>query len=265
MFLSSLLIFIQDMKFSEFLRRVMFYVTVPECVGCKEKLSVSDIALCHSCSKKHELLKTKNCSRCSNILSNCTCSNTYLEKHRVKRLIKAYRYLITDEISPSNNLIFSLKKETRRDVLHLLTGELELAIINSGIDVNESCIFTNVPRRKKAIAQYGIDHAGRLSKSLAKRFGAEYKSTLRSMTKREQKGMKFDDRKKNAAFSQKGKYDLKGKTVFLIDDIVTTGSSMAASADILYRMGAKAVIGVAVAIAYRDSYIPFPKQDYVYW
>lgn len=243
----------------------MFYITVPECVGCKEKLDVDELAICKVCRKKHELLKTKNCSRCSNALNSCTCSNTYLEKHRVKKLIKAYRYLITDEISPSNNLIFSLKKEPRRDVLNLLTGELEIAIINSGISIDDTCIFTNVPRRRKAIIEYGMDHAAMLSKSLAKRFGANYKSFLSSKTKQEQKGMKFDERKKNAAFSQKGKHDLKGKTVFLVDDIVTTGSSMAASADILYKMGAKRVVGVAVAIAYKDSHIPFPKQNYVYW
>ena len=41
---------------------------------------------------------------------------------------------------------------------------------------------------------------------------------------------------------------VKDKTVILVDDIVTTGSSMAACARLLYSAGAYSVLGVSIGI-----------------
>jgi len=46
---------------------------------------------------------------------------------------------------------------------------------------------------------------------------------------------------------------LSGKKVMLIDDIVTTGTSMGSAATLLRGLGAKGIIGVCIAIAYRDK------------
>jgi len=158
-------------------------------------------------------------------------------------------------------LIYSLKRDNRKDVLDFLTKELCDAIENSVNNPSEM-IFTNVPRRRESIRKYGMDHASLLAKSVAKYFSARYYQPLISKSKQEQKHMSGTQRLKNASFRlKKGARSFKGKTVILIDDIVTTGSSMGACAMLLRALGAKKIIGAVVSIAYKDEYIPFNKDD----
>ena len=250
------------MKFKELLNKILFYISVPKCVGCKIRLSVNDLALCPECLKEYNNIKTRNCSICSNPLYECTCSNHYLKSHYVNKLIKVFRYVHREPL-PSNNLIYSLKRDNRRDVLELLTNELCSAIKNS-IDTatTQDLIFTNVPRRKESIRKYGMDHAEMLAKSVAKHFSAAYYQTLYSNSKNEQKHMSSVERIKNANFKLKrNAKDLKGKTVILIDDIVTTGASMGSAAMLLRSLKAKKIIGAVISVAYKDDYIPLNKDD----
>ena len=162
---------------------------------------------------------------------------------------------------PSNNLIYSLKRDNRKDVLEFLTKELCDAIKNS-VDNPADIIFTNVPRRRESIRKYGMDHASLLAKFVAKHFSAQYYQPLISKSKYEQKHMSREERLKNASFRLKRRSkDLNGKTVILIDDIVTTGSSMGVCAMLLRALGAKQIIGAVISIAYKDEYIPFSKED----
>ena len=55
-------------------------------------------------------------------------------------------------------------------------------------------------------------------------------------------------RNADALFALAGKMSLKGVTVILVDDLVTTGSSMAAAIRILRQTGAKEFFGVSVAV-----------------
>ena len=248
------------MNFKEVTERFFFYLSAPKCVGCKERLSYGDKALCPSCLSLYRENKKRNCSICSKTLEFCSCSNTHLENHYVKKLIKVYRYRPVDEL-PSNNLIYSLKRENRKDVLDFLSDELYQSILNSVPDAS-SCIFTNVPRRRRERARYGFDHAELLSKRLAKMFSAEYYQPIISKSKKPQKKTMGDERMKNASFKLKnGAKDLKGKQVIIVDDIVTTGASMGYCASLIRALGTKKIIGATIAIAYKDSYIQQSRED----
>ena len=161
-----------------------------------------------------------------------------------------------------NAPIYSLKRHNRDDVLEFCTNELSEAIRNCYPNASEF-IFTNVPRSEKSIVKYGFDHAEMLAKSLADKFGAKYEKLLVSDVKTEQKKLHGESRKINAQFSVIGDFDLSGKTVLIIDDIVTTGSSMGAAAMLIHGLGAKKIFGAALGIVYKDKYTPFPRQmDY---
>ncbi len=121
----------------------------------------------------------------------------------------------------------------------------------------EGLIVTNVPRRKEGIKKYGFDHAAALARSVAKLLNVPYIPTLVSHAKTAQKGLRGRDRKINAQFSAKRSLSLKGKTVLLIDDVVTTGSSMGNAAMVLKGEGAKTILGACFAIAYHDPYVSF--------
>lgn len=247
-------------KLTQIFKNILFYLSVPKCVGCKTRLSISDGPICPECLREYENVKTMNCSLCSKQLSECSCSNAYLKKNHIHHLVKIFRYVHRDPI-PSNNLIYSLKRDNRRDVLDFLTDELEKSIRASVMDP-EKCIFTNVPRRQSTVRKYGIDHAAELSRSVAKRFGAEYRVLLHSKSKRAQKKLSGSERMLNANYSLKKNADsLEKKAVILVDDIVTTGASMGKCASLIYTLGPSKIIGAAISIAYKDPYKPFDQSD----
>ena len=242
------------MKKSVF-RKILFYLSVPTCVGCSDRLDIDDGPLCKSCHAEYEELKKRNCSRCAKLLSECTCSNAFLEAHRVKKLVKVFRYLKHRDDTASTGMIFSLKKDNRYDVLDFLSSELCLAI-KASIPNPEDYIITNVPRRKNAIKKFGLDHSEKLAKRVAKTLGCKYQRLLKSKSKRPQKMLDEYERVKNAEFDIKSK-SLKGKRFILIDDVVTTGASMGSCAMLLRSVGAKEIVGAALAVAYKDKYVPF--------
>ena len=156
----------------------------------------------------------------------------------------------------SNHLIYSLKQDNREDVVAFLADEM-LSALNNSIDFSKGrYIFTNVPRRRKSIIKFGYDHAAVLARSVSGALGCEYRELLVSKSKRSQKSVFGAERIYNAAFDYKHRREinLKGYTVILIDDVVTTGASMSGCAMLLRGMGAKTVIGAALGIALKDSY-----------
>ena len=164
--------------------------------------------------------------------------------------------------TPANQLIYKLKRENRRDVVGYIADELTESIRES-LKVDENTIFTCVPRRRRARIKYGIDHAQNLGRAVAKNFGADFQMLLRSKSKNAQKKSKSrEERLKNAQFVLLNEdLDLSGKTVVIIDDIVTTGASLGAAALNVKSLAPKKIIGASIAIAYKDAYTPLSTSD----
>ncbi len=242
--------------------RILFYVSVPTCVCCKKRLEIHEKALCTVCFEKHEKLKFRNCSRCSKKLHECSCSNKYLERHYVKKLAKVFYYSQREDALPLNSLIYSLKRDNRRDVLEVCADELAQSILIA-FPKAKDYVITNVPRRKKSIVKYGIDHAELLAKEVAKKIGARHEKTLVSNVKIEQKKLHGESRILNADFSVSNNIDLNGKTVIIVDDVVTTGSSMGGAAMLIRGQGAKRIYGATLGIAFKDKYKPFKHIPYL--
>ena len=240
------------MKNKAIMDRVLFALSVPKCVCCRKRLNYGEKALCLKCSAEFEEFKTRNCSKCARILSECDCSSSYLESHYIRRVIKCFRYIGNDEVTAANGLIYSLKRDNRADVLEVCTDELSAAIMNS-VEHPETYIFTNVPRRGDAIVEYGIDHSELLAKSVAKKLGAQYRKIFKSRAKKAQKSLDTEDRFKNADFRIIDDRDLTGKCIIIIDDIITSGASMSKAASLIRSLGSKNIVAASLAIAYKDE------------
>ena len=246
----------------EIFKRALFYLSVPKCVFCEEPLDYTDKCFCKSCRAKYEEWKREiDCSRCANILSRCSCSKRILMKNNVNQIFKLYKYRAFQEDIPGKRIIYSLKEDYRSDVFDFLAEELAEAIdYNLKIDKNK-LIITNVPRRQKAISQFGYDHAAELAKRVAKILGVRYVSILKSKAKKPQKGR--TDRRKNAKFVLKhGDWSfLKGHTVLIVDDIITSGSSVLAASEIIKNLGVRKRMAACIAMSYKDYYqIPFKRE-----
>ncbi len=242
-----------------FFGKILFYLTVPKCICCGEKLNIEEKALCKTCFAEYEESKNTTCSVCFSKLSSCKCSNKYLKSHMMPKLLKIFRYKPSsdpNERIPSNQLIYVVKRVKRRDLVDLISDEL-ITVINNSINT-KSFIISNVPRKRSRVLKYGFDHSEEIAKAISKKLGMKYVKILKSKSKRPQKKLHGNERIKNAEFDiLKRKESLKGKRVLLIDDIVTTGASMGASAMLIRALGAKEVVGACLAISYRDEYKPF--------
>lgn len=244
--------------------RTAFLLSVPKCVFCGEKLDYTDRCLCKSCKEIYENQKERNCSRCAKKLNTCDCTSEYLLSHYVKRVIKVYRYDSKREPLPGDYLIYSLKQDNRRDVFAFLADELCEAL-RSSLDFDsspDSYIITNVPRRPAAIRSYGYDHSSVLAKYVSKRLGIRYVSLLKSRARKPQKETGGDNRLKNVNidYRKRRQQSLKGKSVIIIDDIITTGASMGSCAAMIRALGTRKIIGACLAVAYKDMYTPFAEN-----
>lgn len=249
-----------NMKLKEFLQTILFYISVPKCACCGERLLREEKAICISCKIKYDDILKRDCSICAKPFHECDCSFSYLKTHYVRKVVKCFRYQ-SDVSLPSNMLIYNLKREYRSDVVDFLSEELFKSFKNKNYNL-ENCLITNVPRRRSSIKKYGYDHSKILAKSLAKKLNLQYEELLISRAKKNQKENKTrEQRLKNAEFEYKNlNNNINGKTVILLDDIITTGASMGACAMLLKGLGAKKIIGAAISIVYKDDYISFDNK-----
>ncbi len=235
--------------------KIMFIFSAPRCVSCRSRLDIDDKAICKNCLEKYEKSKNRNCSVCAKILSECICPPYYLKAHFVTELSKLVRYNTGEGSEVSSRIIYRMKKKQRADVTGFMADELTNALLKTHADLPPDALVTNVPNRKRAISERGFDHAEVLAKSVAKNLNLEFKHLLISKAKKPQKSMTHLERRKNAQFDLIGEPDLKGRTVIIVDDVVTSGASMGNSATMIKSLRPKKIIGITVAIAYKDDKI----------
>lgn len=237
-------------------KKILFWVSVPKCIFCGEKLDFLDRALCSQCRERYEQHKSRNCSRCSKELRYCTCSNEYLRSHSIKRHLKMFRYIHNEATEAANQLIYSLKQDNREDVIDFLADELA-GVINYNLDLSSGpYIITNVPRSRKSTVNYGFDHTEQLARCISKKTGLNYKRVFVSNVKRKQKGLTKIERVQNATYDYKKNFngDLSGCRLIIVDDVTTSGATLSACAVLAKGLRAKEVIALTVASAYNDEY-----------
>ena len=112
-----------------------------------------------------------------------------------------------------------------------------------------SCIFTWVPTLSKHVRRRGFDHTKLLAKEFSSLRNLKIVATLDRIGATSQVGANKAQRKaqlKNA-FAIRGKKDISGKNIILIDDVVTTGATIEACSKVLYTAGVSSVSVAAFA------------------
>ena len=116
-----------------------------------------------------------------------------------------------------------------------------------------SDIITWVPLSRKRLHEGGYDQARRLSKATAKTLGMPRTPALYKQRNTQPQSGTGDAAKRRAnitgAYHMKKGADVTGKRVLLIDDIVTTGSTLSECARVLGKAGAEQVVCATVARA----------------
>lgn len=112
-------------------------------------------------------------------------------------------------------------------------------------------IISFTPRRQMQKYKFDFDQAEELASAIAKATGIPCRQLVfRQGHARPQKKLNKKERAQNVIgkFMCEDELDLTGKTIILVDDVVTTGATMEECARLLKAHGAKTVIGWCLAI-----------------
>jgi ComF family protein len=231
----------------------------PKCTSCLKLLDFEtpdNMALCPDCENLWVSEQKETCGVCAKEIGLCSCVTDRMQKARCKGFYKLIYYIPAKRSQVQNRLIYSIKQSRdQRTVAFLaehLLQSLELLLQENDLR-REDVILTYIPRGTPAKLQYGTDQAKALARELARLSCVEMQPLLRRNRGRgkQQKKLRGDARYQNAKRSfapiKEDPLFLKGKSVILIDDIVTTGASIAACARLLRKMGAKSIYALAVA------------------
>ncbi|MBM3210514.1 ComF family protein [Candidatus Saccharibacteria bacterium] len=111
-----------------------------------------------------------------------------------------------------------------------------------------SVVVTNIPTASNHIRARSFDHAALLARCFAKRRGLIHQNLLERRHNLSQRAaVSREERASRAASAFCVTSNVEGLTILLLDDIVTTGSSVRAAAQILKAAGAQEVYVAAVA------------------
>lgn len=113
---------------------------------------------------------------------------------------------------------------------------------------------TSVPLHKNDLLERGFDQAQKLGLAVAKRMDVPYAVTLTKITHTApQKELKAVQRSGNLLGVFDVCAEVSGKTILLVDDVITTGSTLDECAKMLKIFGAAEVYGVTAAAAVLSS------------
>ena len=175
----------------------------------------------------------------------CRCVPDVL---REKVFWSAHLFSYYDKLS--RNIVYTLKMKNYLPLQRFLAKELTEVILEAtGGDLSDYTV-TFAPRKSGSVCIYGFDQAKILAEMTAARLGLPVDNLFRhTHFSKTQKRLKAFERKKNA----KNSYVLKKRAcrrtdkLLIFDDIITTGSTLAALVSLAEALGYREIAVVSVA------------------
>lgn len=237
-----------------FLNALCGWLFPPKCTACGKLLDPDrpdewGKPFCAACRTEWENEQAEVCGICQKPVPQCTCATPLMQAAKCEPFFKLAYYRSGKKTLVQNRVIFRLKRRRDRILPAFFAEELTDAIRQA--EILPDCI-AYVPRSRKSVLETGNDQAKELAKALSALLGVPVVPALVHTRgeNREQKQFEGTARLKNAkqAYRPAKKMPpVKGKKILLVDDIVTTGASMATCARILRRAGASAIFAAAIA------------------
>ena len=232
----------------DFIKKLIF---PPKCACCGELLDILGSectdAMCRKCRGEWESAKLRICKKCGMESVDCVCSGKKFDNARLLSIFK-FGYG-----GSADKFIYVLKRNNNKRFFDFAIDELYKRLLSEEklmlVDFSDA-YFVNVPRSRKAILEYGFDHAELLAKGVASRIGGQYLHAIgRCGAGKTQKKLDSTERLKNVSgkFIYDEDEDLGGKNIVLIDDVVTTGATVAEAIRVLRENNAGEITVLCLA------------------
>jgi len=216
------------------LREVLDFALPPRCAGCG--LIVDEVhSFCPDCWAKVEFLGESGCTTCGMPLEATDaeeCGACIARPPRIQRTRSAVAY---DELSRS--IAIRLKYGRKVALARTMARYMAPLVRSDG-----EKILVPVPLHRRRLWSRGFNQSALVAKELTRSTGFKSEPFLMRRMKSTPalKGMSRSQREKvvAGAFKVDPSADLAGRTVVLVDDVLTTGSTANACAKALRQAGA---------------------------
>ena len=211
-----------------------------------------------------DLLCPPKCAFCGKLVEkgdlcpDCEKNLPYREEENISQLIGDSSYLCAvafyyeDPVETGVKALKFGKKSWRAGVFARYLAQTAAEQLSGEFDA-----VTYVPVSLRRNFERGFDQARLLAEETARIWGTEAEPTLRKIrhTKAQSSLKDPAQRKKNVqdAYVVPRPERVRGRRFLLIDDVCTTGSTMAAAADALMEAGAESVICATLAGGHREK------------
>ena len=217
-----------------------------ECIFCEEEgdwicrncflfLEFREHKICVNCNRSRHKTKKGFCPECKSLFSldGMIVAGDY-NQERIKKAIKFLKYRFVRGLGP---ILADF-------ITYFLQETDNIKTVTSGKPA-----VVPMPLHWKRENWRGFNQAHLIGQGVAQNLNLTLDPNLKRIKyKKPQTKLKRRERLHNIknSFAWKGD-DLNGKTIILVDDVVTTGATMNEAAQTLKQNGAKKVLGVAVA------------------
>jgi len=233
-------------------RPVIDFALPPRCAGCG--LIVDEVgSFCAECWTKIEFLGAGGCERCGIPLEATdaeTCAACLAQPSPVDRMRAAVAY---GDIARSLALRLKYGRKTA------LAATMARFMAVHLDDYPAHSIVMPVPLHRRRLWGRGFNQAVLIARSLAKSKGlrVECRTLVRSRATPPLKAMSLNQRRRavSGAFAVAAGGQVAGRTIILVDDVLTTGSTASACARVLKRAGAERVELISWARVVRPAHL----------
>lgn len=219
----------------------------PRCLNCHRSIAQQNNVLCEECKKKLTIPDTLWCGTCGARLPQrkkiCHLNTPFLlgslttyEDPFIKKIIHAFKFARVKSVG-----IF---------LGHLLSAYFEK--LNFSTLEKEKMVVIPIPLSNTRLKERGFNQSAIIAQAFAEKANIVLDETILSRPKHTIPQSHTQNKQEREAhmidaFAISSPADLSGRTVLLIDDVITTGATLRSAAHTLQTMGAKKIIALTIA------------------
>ena len=230
------------------LRSLAYRLLPPYCVVCGLQRGERSTSICPQCEADFFAVGTMRCERCAIRLMNITsgapriCGRCLAEMPHFDTTMT-----LTDYVSPVDGMVMALKFTARLDLAQFF-GQLLASRSSALLRSISDAVVVPVPLAFERIRQRGFNQAHHIARAFASAAGRPLviDRLVRVRHTAPQQTLALKERRRNVrgAFAVEGRI---GEHVFVVDDVMTTGSTLDEVARALKQAGALRVHNLIVA------------------
>ena len=241
------------MNFRSVTAHLMNLVFPAKCASCGDYLPSGEVCLCEECDRKLPVIRGEICLHCGREPARCTCGK---RRMAFSRCVAPYYY----GGGNAEYIIKEMKFHRHPEYAAFFAAKMVDVIHEHYADIPFDLVVA-VPMWQGKARVRGYNQSALLAKSIGAALGCEFIDGAAEQIAENniQHSLSRADRWRNVEGIYRVPPDktirqtLRGKTILLADDILTTGATMDSCARALISGGAKRVYAVTAAVTLRGE------------